>query len=238
MERKVRNKKPKTPKETNNTIHRQTEIYQKALDLFVKKGYDATSMSMIAKALKMSKPNLYYYCPSKEELLYQIHLDDLQKLFVPILDEAEKIQDPKDRIAHFLRRFTLMCTASPASRVLVHELRSLSKRHHEQISAVWRRAYEIFRGAIKELQQSGRGREGRESFLTFLGTGMALWIVYWFDYSEQNHSEELADLVAQVFLKGFLYPPTQKTTPACRNLSQKRRPRIALRRAGTGSARG
>ncbi len=206
MERKARNKKPKTPKETNHTIHRQAEIYQKALDLFVKKGYDATSMSMIAKALNMSKPNLYYYCSSKEELLYQIHLDDLQKRFVPILDEAEKIPDPKDRIAHFLRRFTLMCTASPASRVLVHELRSLRKSHQRQISAVWRRAYEIFRGAIKELQQSGRAREGRESFLAFLGTGMALWIVYWFDYSEQNRSEELADLLTQVFLKGLLYP--------------------------------
>jgi AcrR family transcriptional regulator len=206
MERKARNKKPKTPSETNNTIHRQAEIYQKALDLFVEKGYDATSMSMIAKALKMSKPNLYYYCPSKEELLYQIHLDDLQKRFIPILDEAEKIRDPEARIAHFLRRLTLMCAASPAAQVLVHELRSLSKTHQRQISAVWRRAYEIFRGAIKELQQSGRGRKGRESFLTFLGTGMALWIVYWFNYSEQNHSEELADLVTQVFLKGFLYP--------------------------------
>jgi AcrR family transcriptional regulator len=206
MERKARNKKPKTPSDTHNTLNRQTEIYQKALDLFVKNGYDATSMSMIAKALKMSKPNLYYYCPSKEELLYQIHLDDLQKRFVPILDEAEKIQDPKDRIAHFLRKFTLMCTASPASRVLVHELRSLSRRHHEQISVVWRRAYEIFRGAIRELQQSGRAREGRESFLTFLGTGMAMWIVYWFDYNEQNHSEELADLLTQVYLDGLLYP--------------------------------
>ncbi len=206
MGRKERNKKPKTPKETNNTINRRAEIYQKALDLFVKKGYDATSMSMIAKALNMSKPNLYYYCSSKEELLYQIHLDDLQKRFVPILDEAEKIHDPEDRIAHFLRRFTLMCTASPASRVLVHELRSLRKSHQRQISAVWRRAYEIFRGAIKELQQSGRAREGRESFLAFLGTGMALWIVYWFDYSEQNRSEELADLLTQVFLNGLLYP--------------------------------
>jgi AcrR family transcriptional regulator len=206
MERTVRNKKPKTPPETNNTINRQAEILQKALDLFVRKGYDATSMSIIAKALNMSKPNLYYYYSSKEELLYQIHLDDLQKHFVPILDEVEKIPDPKDRIAHFLRRFALMCTASPASRVLVHELRSLSKSHQRQISAVWRRAYGLFHDAIKELQQSGRAREGRESFLTFLGTGMALWIVYWFDYSQQNHSEELADLLPQVFLNGLLYP--------------------------------
>lgn len=40
---------------------RKFEIYQKALDLFIKKGYDATPMSMIAKVLGMSKANLYYY---------------------------------------------------------------------------------------------------------------------------------------------------------------------------------
>jgi AcrR family transcriptional regulator len=37
---------------------RKTEIYQKALDLFLKKGYDATPMSMTAKVLGMSKANL------------------------------------------------------------------------------------------------------------------------------------------------------------------------------------
>ena len=145
----------KKKKIQSNISSRQAEIYQKALELFVTKGYDATSMSMIAKALDMSKPKLYYYCPSKEDLLYRIHLDDLQKRFVPILEEAEKLSDPKDRLVLFLRKFTLMCTSSPASRVFVHELRSLNRKHQREILGIWKRAYELMRSAIKELQQSG-----------------------------------------------------------------------------------
>jgi hypothetical protein len=51
-------------KETEKTkyLSRKSEIYRKALDLFVKNGYDATSMSMIAKTAGLSKASLYYYC--------------------------------------------------------------------------------------------------------------------------------------------------------------------------------
>src|SRR3972149_705501 len=97
----------------NQNSDRKSEIYNKALDLFVKNGYDATSMSMIAEALGMSKANLYYYCSSKENLLYQIHLEFLHKRFIPILEEAEKVSDPANRVAFFLRKFPLL---NPSSR--------------------------------------------------------------------------------------------------------------------------
>ena len=189
---------------------RKSEICQKALDLFIKKGYDATPMSMIAKVLGMSKANLYYYFSSKEDLLYQIHLDDLKRRFIPIIEEAERLRDPEDRVVLFLRKFTLMCTSSPASRVLVHEIRSLNEVHYYEITSIWRRAYKVVCGAIKELQDSGRARKLRESFLTFLGTGMVFWIVYWFDYSRQANAEELAETLVQTFLNGLLYSANEK----------------------------
>lgn len=208
----IAKKEGRSGKETGKSrnFDRHSEIYKKALDLFVKKGYDATPMSMIAKVLGMSKANLYYYCSSKENLLYRIHLDDLQKRFIPILDEAEKLSDPKERLILFLRKFTLMCTSSPASRVLVHEIHSLEKDHQNEIMSIWRRAYKLIRLAIKELQQSGRARKGREPFLAFLGAGMVFWIVYWFDYSRQGNAEELAETVVQTFLNGLLHPVNEK----------------------------
>ena len=95
----------------NQNSPRQSEIYQKALDLFIKKGYDTTPMSMIAGVLGMSKANLYYYCSNKENLLYQIHLNDLRRRFIPILEEAVRLPDPEDRIVFFLRSFAIMCTS-------------------------------------------------------------------------------------------------------------------------------
>ncbi|BBO80799.1 TetR family transcriptional regulator [Desulfosarcina ovata subsp. sediminis] len=185
---------------------RLKEIYDKALDLFAKNGYDATSMSMIAEVLGTSKPNLYHYCSSKEDLLYRIHLDLLQNNFIPILDEVEDVTDPRERLTTFFRKFTLMATSSPASGLLVHELRSLNQKHQNEIKCIWKRSYKIINDSIKELQQSGKARKGRASFLSFLGAGMVFWINYWFDYSRQINAEELADTLNQVFLNGLLLP--------------------------------
>ncbi len=192
-----------TPKKNQN-FERKSEIYTKALDLFVKHGYDATSMSMIAETLGMSKANLYYYCSSKENLLYQIHLDFLNHHFLPILDEAEKLADPASRVALFLRRFALLNTSSRANRTLVHEVHRLDKNHQNEIMHIWRRAYEIVRDSIRELQRSGRARKFRESFLAFMWVGMAFWVVYWFDYGRQANAGELSEAIAQTFLDSLM----------------------------------
>jgi AcrR family transcriptional regulator len=201
MERK---RHSETKPKKNQNFERKSEIYSKALDLFVKHGYDATSMSMIAETLGMSKANLYYYCSSKENLLYQIHLDFLSNQFLPILDEAEKLGDPASRVALFLRRFALLNTSSRANRTLVHEVHRLDKNHQNEIMRIWRRAYEIVRDSIRELQRSGRARRFRESFLTFMWVGMAFWVVYWFDYGRQTNAEELSEAIAQTFLDSLM----------------------------------
>ncbi|MDR1653742.1 MAG: TetR/AcrR family transcriptional regulator, partial [Prevotellaceae bacterium] len=55
-------------------------IKQTALSLFADKGYDATSISEIAKKAGISKGLMYNYFTSKEELL-QIIWDDLVREF-------------------------------------------------------------------------------------------------------------------------------------------------------------
>ena len=70
-------------------LDRRSDMYCKVLDLFIQKGYNGTPISTIAKALGMSKANLYHYCTSKEDLFYRVHLDYLKKHFIPIIEEAE-----------------------------------------------------------------------------------------------------------------------------------------------------
>jgi AcrR family transcriptional regulator len=177
-----------------------------ALDLFIQKGYRGTSISMIAKALSMSKANLYHYCSSKEDLFYKIHLDYMEKHLIPIIEEGEKLSDPRDRIAFFLRQLTILNTNDKACRVLVPDIINLKRSHHKEIISIWRRAYDVVCSSVKELKQSGRTAKFRESFLTLLGFGMANWITFWFDHSRQVNAEELAETLVQTFLYGLLPP--------------------------------
>lgn len=194
--------------ETKRNLDRPSEIYQKALDLFIKRGYHGTSMSMIAKALGMSKANLYHYSSSKEDLFYKIHLDYLKKHLIPFIEEAEQLPDPKDRIAFVLKRLTLLNTLNKAGRVLIPDIANLNRSHHTEIISIWRRAYHVVRNSVKELQRSGKAVKLRESFQTLLAFGMANWTAFWFDHSRQVNAEELAETLVQTFLNGLLRPAT------------------------------
>ncbi len=191
-------------------VDRKSEIYEKALDLFVKNGFDATPLSMISEALGMSKGNLFHHFSSKENLLFQIQLDFLRKRYMPIIKEAEAIPDPADRISFFLRRITLLNTSTKANRVLVHEVQRLKKGHQSEISTIWRTGYELVSDSIKELQKSGRAPKLRVSFLTFILLSMPFWVVYWFDYSRQANASELAETVVDTFnrILGPICPTT------------------------------
>lgn len=80
------------------------ETYQKIIDVsiyfFAKDGIHKTSFSKIAEALKMTKPSLYYYVKSKDELI--------QKVFNYIFEEYsfeayfEKEQLTKETIQDYL----------------------------------------------------------------------------------------------------------------------------------------
>ena len=177
-------------------LNRRRDIYEKALDLFLEKGYDATSMSMVADAVGISKPNLYYYCTSKENLLYEIQMDFSRNKFLPILENAEKVVDPADRLAYFLREFTLLNTSSPANWTLVHDIDRLDEEHRNEILRFWRRSYELVRDSIRELQRTGRAQKVRESFLSFMWIGTVFWAPYWFDYSRQEDAGELAEIIS------------------------------------------
>jgi len=191
-------------------LDRRSDVYCKALDLFIQNGYNGTSISMIAKALGMSKANLYHYFSSKEDLFYKLYLDYLGKHFIPIIEEAEQVPDSKERIAYVLRKLTLLNTTDKAPRVLIPDIINLNRSHHSEIISIWRRAYDVVCNSIKELQQSGKAVKFRESFQTFLGFGMAFWTVYWFDYGRQVNAEELAETLVQTFLNGLLRPVDEK----------------------------
>jgi AcrR family transcriptional regulator len=71
-------------------------IIDTALNLFVTKGYHATSISMIAKEAGVAIGLMYNYFNSKEDLLFTIMEEHLQKIHEAAELEVRKSIDAKD----------------------------------------------------------------------------------------------------------------------------------------------
>ncbi|HJA49709.1 MAG TPA: TetR/AcrR family transcriptional regulator [Candidatus Agathobaculum intestinipullorum] len=66
------------------------KILLEAQHLFLQRGYDRTSLQMIADKVNISKSNLYHYFKNKEELFYELTdgaADGLKKLILRLKDK-------------------------------------------------------------------------------------------------------------------------------------------------------
>ncbi|WP_269758056.1 TetR/AcrR family transcriptional regulator [Thalassobacillus sp. C254] len=77
---------------------KKEEILRSALKIISKSGYHGATMDEIAAELLMTKGALYYYFPSKEDLLFQSHnlvlsdaMDRLEEIYEEDLPPKQKI---------------------------------------------------------------------------------------------------------------------------------------------------
>ena len=186
-------------------MDKREQIYEKALELFIENGYDQTPLSQIAHELNLTKAGLYHYFQSKEELLFFLHQHNMEINFIPVLDAAEKIADPEKRIAYFLKHYTeSSLTKSAAAKVLIHEINRLQPEHQKIIKKTWRRAFNLLRNAISELESAGKIKGINKTFAAFAAIGMCSWTFYWFDYNRGKTGSELSDTYTKIFLDGLL----------------------------------
>jgi len=69
-------------------------ILRKSEELFIKNGYEETSMDMIARACDLSKPTLYNYFKGKNELFLGVHVRHHERMNGVILDLLKQDKDP------------------------------------------------------------------------------------------------------------------------------------------------
>ncbi|MFB4317725.1 TetR/AcrR family transcriptional regulator [Actinomadura sp. 21ATH] len=110
----------------------QPAILRAAVELFNRKGYDATSVGDLAKELGLTKPAIYHHVTSKEQLLGQA-LDDALDELTAVVTEAsgENAGDTGDtaygRLREVVRRSVEVLVAHQPSVTLLLRVRGNSE---------------------------------------------------------------------------------------------------------------
>ena len=81
-------------------------ILDSAAALFAKVGYPNAKMQDIAKACGASKSMLYHYFPTKDDLLFDMLEEHLEKVIAGIEEVVALPGSNKDRFAAFVQVFT------------------------------------------------------------------------------------------------------------------------------------
>ena len=161
---------------------RRRAIEDVASALFRERGYAATSVRDIARALEIQGASVYAHVTSKEDVLWAI-VDRAATRFERAADEAESATptaSAAERTAALVRAHVAAVITDPGeSAVFVHEWRSLGETRREQIHAR-RDAYERrFRSVIEDGMATGEfvltDAVVAATFLLTALNGLATW---------------------------------------------------------------
>lgn len=84
-------------------VKRKKEIALATLDIFAEKGFAATSISEIAKAVGIGKGTIYEYFRSKEEIILSAIEAWVESIQSENTDPLNEIDDPVERLRRYVR---------------------------------------------------------------------------------------------------------------------------------------
>ena len=183
----------------------QATVVARAVEVFNRRGYDATSMADVAAELGIGKSTLYHHVPSKEHLLAHA-LDAALGGLEGVLADAESGDGPAlDRLRRAVRGSVQVLIAElPAVTLLLRvrgnsdvELAALRRRRgiDERLTALMRAA--IAEGGVRRIEPE---------LATRLVFGTINSITEWLRPEGSYDADELADTVAALIFDGLSSP--------------------------------
>ena len=184
---------------------RRADMCRAAAQLFRDRGFDATSVSDVARALGLTKAGLYHHFESKEALLHEIMTFGLERVRDEVVVPIRAIRDPEERLRELIVRHARIATRGQGAVThLNDEIRALPPGLRKQIEEKMRLYFDLIRNILIELRAAGRLRDVHPTVATFSALGMILCLPRWFRQDGGLTEEQVAEEIAKVALGGLI----------------------------------
>jgi len=193
-------------KKHNRGLQKRDIIREEAKRFFWSKGFDRTSIRDIAKACGCTQGNIYNYFHSKEGILYEALLDEMNGLIDVIQPlENDHNTNPAEQLRVFIERHVAHTLAPPRGELLHFEMemRHLSPAHQVEIIQL-RDAYDrVLRKIIRRGVDAGLFAKVNEKLVNYAIVAMIVRARLWYSPKGELSLSELSNAIFRLFLNGL-----------------------------------
>lgn len=178
-------------------------VVRAAAVAFNERGFSTTSMDDVAGALGISKPTLYQYFKSKQEILYECHLLAVQHGEAGVV-EADAHNGPGlDKLLVYVRRFMIGFYDDLGSCAVMLDINSLTEKNRKTII----RRRDAVSVGVERLIAFGI-RDGSiapcdPKLAALFIFGVVNWMSVWYRSSGPKTPEDIASEFLRLFKAGF-----------------------------------
>ncbi len=185
-------------------IDRKFEVLLTAARLFNKQGYHKTTMDDIAAALGVTKPALYYYAKSKDEVLYEVISHALSDTSGPQLPSDDDPRPAAEQLREYFRAWAVMICGDFGRCLITTQSSSLETPTRKKSTNARRKIHKRIEEILEKGMVDGSIRQV-DAKLAALGLfDLYNGIAHWHDAGGRRSPEEIADSHWDVFVSGML----------------------------------
>jgi AcrR family transcriptional regulator len=185
-------------------------VLKTAAELFLEKGYGRTCLNDVAERLKITKPALYHYFRSKEEILLECYRIGAA-LIEEILNEiASHCGTGLEKVEAFIYSYANVMTVNFGRCVMRLDDAELSAAALAEVRGYKRKIDRRLRSFIQEGIEDGSIAPCDSKLAAFSIAGALNWICHWYEPEGSLPPEEIAAQFARTLTRGLAGLPQEQ----------------------------
>lgn len=217
----------KTPRRRNGSQfdEKREALLDTAAGLFRSHGYSEVSLNDVADILKITKPTLYYYVGSKDELLYEIVTRGQEEIldFIKLVDRGPGTG--REKLRSIMLHYGKFMITDYGACMLITRPRSLLPKYRAPIAARVRAADEIIDRVILLGAQDGTLHVPDRMVTLRTLFGSLNWIPRWYDPAGRIKPDEYVKMQVDILLNGVLVERDRRVGTISKGRKRKAQPR-------------
>jgi AcrR family transcriptional regulator len=189
-------------RQRDRELKRDAVIRAAALE-FNLKGYHNTSLNDIAARLEVTKPTVYYYVTSKEQLLFECFVTGVERIRAACREVRRQELPARERLNAVLRQYGEAVASEFGWCMVRAEQDDLSPAMSRQVKALKSEIDHSIRRLIREGIQDGSIHPCDPKMTAFALAGALNWIAHWYREDQSMSGAEIAAAFVAIFDAGL-----------------------------------
>ncbi|HEY1873584.1 MAG TPA: TetR/AcrR family transcriptional regulator [Steroidobacteraceae bacterium] len=170
---------------------------------FNRKGYHNTSLDDIAAALEVTKPTVYYYVTSKEQLLFECFVAGVERIRAAFRAVRELAVPARERLNAVLRHYGEAVASEFGWCMVRAEDQDLSPAMSRHIKSLKSEIDQGIRRLIRDGIQDGSIEPCDPKMTAFALAGALNWIAHWYREDQSLTPAQIAGAFITIFEGGL-----------------------------------
>lgn len=179
-------------------------VVHAAARAFNARGYHNTSLDDIAAALGVTKPTVYYYVGSKEQLLFECFRTGLQRIREAFREASRSDRPARERLNAVVRGYAEAIASDYGWCMVRAHDQDLGPGMSRQVKVLKSEIDQGIRRLLREGIEDGSIGPCDPKITAFAMAGALNWIAHWYRESQPLTAGQVADAFVAFFENGLL----------------------------------